>query len=155
MIITTDIASKTWSIDEEELGYSFIEIKFGFRDNNSLPVIFNNLSFGYQLNLDSEKISEDSRPLPGISYVSTDQNFIELFTVSELLIGKEYSLNVWAENNGERWENTFIFFNPTFPKPYESWNWDEDQNMWVSPVPYPNDDDIYIWNEETTSWDKV
>jgi len=38
------------------------------------------------------------------------------------------------------------------PKPYESWILDEDTCQWVAPVPYPEDDVMYQWDEETIDW---
>jgi hypothetical protein len=38
------------------------------------------------------------------------------------------------------------------PKPYESWTLNEDIALWDAPVDYPNDGELYMWNEETTSW---
>jgi hypothetical protein len=39
------------------------------------------------------------------------------------------------------------------PKPYASWILDEENGLWNAPVAYPDDDKIYIWNEDTLSWD--
>lgn len=39
------------------------------------------------------------------------------------------------------------------PKPYASWILNEFSCLWESPVPYPNDDNMYIWNEESQTWD--
>ena len=39
------------------------------------------------------------------------------------------------------------------PKPYESWTLNEESCFWKSPVPYPNDDKRYAWNEDTQQWD--
>jgi len=41
------------------------------------------------------------------------------------------------------------------PKPYSSWTLNEQTCNWESPVPYPNDENIYSWNEGTQVWDKV
>ena len=38
------------------------------------------------------------------------------------------------------------------PKPYPSWLLDEDTCQWKSPVPYPDFDKHYSWDEPTTSW---
>lgn len=38
------------------------------------------------------------------------------------------------------------------PKPYNSWILDEDKCLWESPIPYPNDGKIYVWNEEAINW---
>jgi hypothetical protein len=41
------------------------------------------------------------------------------------------------------------------PKPYASWTLNEDTFLWEAPTAYPDDDLLYEWNEETTSWDAV
>jgi len=41
------------------------------------------------------------------------------------------------------------------PKPYDSWILDEPTCTWEAPVPYPNDGNMYDWNEETQAWDIV
>jgi hypothetical protein len=41
------------------------------------------------------------------------------------------------------------------PKPFESWILNEDTCLWDAPVPYPDDDNKYTWNEETTNWDLI
>jgi len=38
------------------------------------------------------------------------------------------------------------------PQPYASWTLNEDTCLWDSPVPYPNDGNLYTWDESTTSW---
>lgn len=38
------------------------------------------------------------------------------------------------------------------PKPFASWTLNEETCLWNPPTPYPDDEKIYIWNEETTSW---
>jgi hypothetical protein len=41
------------------------------------------------------------------------------------------------------------------PKPFESWILHEETCQWDSPVPYPNDDKAYKWDEPTLSWIEV
>lgn len=41
------------------------------------------------------------------------------------------------------------------PKPYPSWLLDEETCRWYPPVPYPTDENRYLWNEETLTWDLV
>ena len=38
------------------------------------------------------------------------------------------------------------------PKPFNSWILNEDTCMWNPPVPYPNNGQLYIWNEQSQSW---
>jgi hypothetical protein len=41
------------------------------------------------------------------------------------------------------------------PKPFESWILNEEEIVWGPPVAYPEDEENYIWNESTLSWDLV
>ena len=41
------------------------------------------------------------------------------------------------------------------PKTYPSWLLDEDTCRWEAPVPCPDDDKVYVWNEATTNWVEV
>lgn len=38
------------------------------------------------------------------------------------------------------------------PKPFESWVLNEDSCLWEAPVPMPEDEQMYQWDEDTTSW---
>lgn len=38
------------------------------------------------------------------------------------------------------------------PKPYDSWILDEDTCTWQAPVPYPEDGEIYQWDEDNQEW---
>jgi len=54
---------------------------------------------------------------------------------------------------GFTYDRTLDAFIP--PKPFDSWTLNEDTCLWQAPVPMPDDGKIYVWNEETTSWDEV
>ena len=54
---------------------------------------------------------------------------------------------------GYSWDEGRDAFIP--PKPFESWVLDEDTCRWGAPVPYPNDEKVYLWNEESLSWVEV
>ena len=41
------------------------------------------------------------------------------------------------------------------PQPYASWTLNDTSCLWEAPVAYPDDGEMYTWNEETTSWDVV
>jgi hypothetical protein len=41
------------------------------------------------------------------------------------------------------------------PQPYESWTLNEETCLWECPVSYPDDGNMYQWNEETQTWDEV
>jgi hypothetical protein len=41
------------------------------------------------------------------------------------------------------------------PKPFPSWSLDEETCLWEPPTPYPDGDNFYKWDEQTTSWIKA
>jgi hypothetical protein len=41
------------------------------------------------------------------------------------------------------------------PQPYPSWVFNETSCIYEAPVPYPTDDLMYSWDEETTNWKEV
>ena len=41
------------------------------------------------------------------------------------------------------------------PKPFASWVLDETTAQWKAPVDYPTDGEMYLWNEDTTSWNLI
>jgi hypothetical protein len=41
------------------------------------------------------------------------------------------------------------------PQPYNSWTLNEDTCQWDSPVAYPTDDKMYLWDDATTNWIEV
>lgn len=38
------------------------------------------------------------------------------------------------------------------PKPFQKWILDEKTCRWISPVPYPSDNGIYYWDDESGDW---
>jgi hypothetical protein len=39
------------------------------------------------------------------------------------------------------------------PQLFPSWTLDEQTCLWQAPIPMPNDEHIYMWNELNQSWD--
>jgi hypothetical protein len=40
------------------------------------------------------------------------------------------------------------------PKPFESWVLDDTCN-WTAPTPYPTDDKLYTWDEDSQTWSEI
>lgn len=38
------------------------------------------------------------------------------------------------------------------PKPFDSWILNENTCLWESPIPYPNDGNLYEWDEQNKNW---
>jgi len=51
---------------------------------------------------------------------------------------------------GFSYDETNDIFMP--PKPHDSWVLDVATASWVAPVPYPEDGEIYTWDEENLIW---
>ena len=41
------------------------------------------------------------------------------------------------------------------PKPYPSWQLNAETCLWETPVPYPDDNNIHNWNEESQTWNEI
>jgi len=41
------------------------------------------------------------------------------------------------------------------PKPFPSWNLDDNTCLWTAPVPRPQDGKMYSWDEDTQSWSEI
>ena len=153
MIITGDIGKKNWIAEGLHTSHTTVYFYFSFRDNQSLPITFDDFSFGYTLYFGNQKISEIKKPTDGIKYISTDQEVFEVFAETHLGPEKTYTLSVWAKNSGETWKKDIEFTMPKLIGPYPSWIFNYEEQMWESPVPYPDiDDEIFYWNEEIQQW---
>ena len=54
---------------------------------------------------------------------------------------------------GYTYDSTRNAFIP--PQPYASWILNETSCLWEAPVAYPNDGNVYQWDENTTNWVEV
>jgi hypothetical protein len=72
-------------------------------------------------------------------------------------VWKQTSYNGTIRKNfagiGYSYDQTRDAFIP--PKPYPSWTLDEDTCLWEAPVAYPDDGQIYRWNETDQQWDLI
>jgi hypothetical protein len=98
--------------------------------------------------------------------VITDANGVEQEKLGNDFINKLYNTrDVWKQtsynNNfrknyagiGYQYDQTRDAFIP--PKPFNSWILNEDTCRWEAPVAMPIDENNYIWNESTLTWDIV
>lgn len=51
---------------------------------------------------------------------------------------------------GYRYDDTLDAFIP--PQPFPSWTLDESTFQWAAPVPYPDDGQPYLWDENALNW---
>jgi len=98
--------------------------------------------------------------------VITDSNGVEQEQIGVDFINKLYNTrDVWKQTSynrnfrknyagiGYQYDQTRDAFIP--PKPFNSWILNEDTCLWEAPVYKPQDDNQYIWNESTLTWNIV
>ena len=69
----------------------------------------------------------------------------------------------WIKNTSEKRVGVNYIYYPEYnkfssPKPYSSWILNNETFLWEPPTPIPSDyyeNDNYIWNEETQTWDEI
>jgi hypothetical protein len=98
--------------------------------------------------------------------VITDSNGVEQEQLGVDFINKLYNTrDVWKQtsyNNNIRKNFAAIGYQydqqrDAFiaPQPFNSWILNKNTWTWEAPIAKPDDNNIYTWNEQTLSWDKV
>ena len=150
-ILAKDNIKTGWQVEFENLAATWADLHIGFTEG--APVVeFKNLKFGYTLSQDNKTLKTSQFPPPNIRYIRTDQEYLVIERL-RLETETEYTLNLWAENAGERLETETTFTTPRPRRPYYSWTWDSGDKKWVAPIPYPQDGERYMWNEENQAWE--
>jgi hypothetical protein len=147
---TDNFKTGNWSLDTSEIGPTSNDLFITFTEE--APVItFKDLKFGYELRQDGNIKQYGVYPPAGVRYKRSDQEYLVSARL-KLETEESYSLFLWAENDGQRFEKEFNFVTPRPRQPYDSWTWNSTDKRWDPPVPYPDDGNDYTWDEETTSW---
>ena len=92
-----NLDNRIWKIDATELSNVFVDIFIGFESATN-PILFRNLSFGITILRAGQEFFITKFPKPGISYISTDQPFVETVRL-ELMPSTEYKIKLWCEEN--------------------------------------------------------
>jgi hypothetical protein len=89
--------------------------------------------------------------------IVAEQDFINSGTVGDSFLWVQTSYNGNFRKNYAGIGYTYDPARDAFiaPQPFPSWILNEDTCQWDSPVPYPDDDKMYTWDEETTNWIEV
>ena len=147
---TDNFKTGNWSLDTSEIGPKSNDLFITFTEE--APVItFKDLKFGYELKQDGNIKQYGVYPPPGVRYKRSDQEYLVSVRL-KLETEEPYSLFLWAENDGERFEKEFDFETPRPRQPYDSWTWNSSDKVWEASEPRPDDGNNYRWDEETTSW---
>jgi hypothetical protein len=86
--------------------------------------------------------------------IVAEQDFINSGQVGDSFLWVQTSYNGNFRKNyagvGYTYDKARDAFIP--PKPFESWVLNEDTCRWDAPTPMPDDDQRYMWNEDTQAW---
>jgi hypothetical protein len=143
--------TQNWEVTFEDLAPNYADLFIGFTED--APVVeFKELKFKYELKQGDNIKQYGVFPPANTRYIRSDQTYLVVERL-KLQMETDYQLYLWAENDGQAFEKTITFTTPRPTQPYDSWTWDGEK--WNPPVPYPTDDKLYSWNEETLSWDLI
>jgi hypothetical protein len=151
VLATLDLTSGDWTFNVAPESPS-PDFEIGFQENSGPVAQFKELAFGFTVVANGLPVLTKFYPVQGVRYVSTDQTYLTNDRVN-LASDDEVVLAVWAENDGERYEGQTTFTVPRPEQPYPSWVWEDGQ--WTAPVPYPDDDGLYVWDEDGQIWATV
>lgn len=108
-----DLDNKTWVANGSDLSHAFVDVTVGFR-SSTMPIVFRDLSFGVTLTNIDENLSETHNfPKHGISYIGTDQPYVELIRF-EWAKNTKYTISAWCSENNVLSENTWNLTTPDF-----------------------------------------
>jgi hypothetical protein len=92
-----------------------------------------------------------------INVITAEESFFDTFVDETAGTWIETKMDGSIRKNyagiGYTYDKTRDAFIP--PQPFPSWALNEETCLWECPVAYPEDGNIYNWNEETQTWDEV
>ena len=148
MIVTYDTATGAFVFDPGPLRPFGTNIEARL-ERHGHTVGFDGLSFGVAITRNGGAPETHAFPPPGVEYRSTDQNLLTTVPV-RWQPDDEVTLDVWITNAGITRTAQHSLTVPRPPQPYPSWAWDGAK--WIAPVPYPEGDGWYDWDEAAQGW---
>lgn len=107
--------TETFEFQENDLSPDYVDIFAGIKKHVDV-ILFNNLSFGYELKKNEQVISSKTWPEPGVVYLETDQEILDGDRVN-WEPSTEYKLIVWFNNWGQHYSGEHVIITPD-PIPY-------------------------------------
>lgn len=149
-----DTQTSEISFDKSKIGPYYCDF-IAALERHGQTVDIRGLSYGADVRVNGELVLEKSWPPKGVKYVSTDQNELVTERLTTFPPDAECEFSVWIKGRNGEYTGQTTFTIPRPEQPYASWVWNTDTLSWEAPVPYPEDDKFYTWEEETQSWVEV
>jgi hypothetical protein len=109
------------------------------------------LSFGATVTINDETALSIALPPPGVRYRSTDQDVLAVARVQPFPPDAECVVSVWVRTgDGREYQAETAFTIPRPAQPFPSWTWTG--TAWQAPEPYPDDGEMYQWDEDAGDW---
>lgn len=101
---------------------------------------------------DDDELNEDSYAHDDVIYRRTSYNTRGgvHYTNGQPSADQNKSFRKNYAGIGDAYDSARDAFIP--PQPYPSWTLNESTCLWESPVPHPNDDGVYAWDENNQQW---
>ena len=107
ILATYNICTQDWTIEKNTVVGYYIDLQIGFVDKET-PVVFNNVSLGFEFSQNSNNIQSFQYPPEGAVIHSSDQPYLVSYRL-ETEYSTTYNLKIWAENDGVYSETLYQF----------------------------------------------
>lgn len=129
-----------------------LEFDIKFKRGEEGSVYFEDLSFQVSIRETGETFQY---PPADTEYFFSDQDFLESGQFLGLIPGEDYTLDVKVAESGKIFEKALSFTTPLPQKPFESWTYSKETMDWIPPKPYPQDEKLYQWQEDSQEWEEI
>ena len=123
-----------------------------FTDGDADRLYPNALGFGWTVEVNGEETESLSWPPAHIVIRELTPSRVFPYWIAALP-DDEVTLSVWASVAGVRTDGQMVFTIPRPKQPFPSWTWED--GAWTPPVPYPDDGEMYGWDEDAQGWTPV
>lgn len=122
-------------------------------ENPDFPIYLTDFEFGFDYTADDDVSDSYSTKDLQVRFKKSNDSFIRSFPISKI-VGRDATLCFWTEFSDSLYEVQETFTYPRPIKPFPSSIWDEENYMWIAPVPLPEDHlkVDYWWDEEQMDW---
>lgn len=107
------------------------------------------LTIGVFVSVNGAQTLHRTWPSEGVKFSRTDQDVL-LTQRARWSPDDEVVIKAWLNIAGEEHTGMWNFIAPRPAQPYPSWTWNG--TAWVAPVPYPNDGQECVWDEDSQEW---
>jgi len=148
MIVATFDLTAGWTFDGEPAP----DLGIRFTDGDADRLYPDALGFGWTVDVNGEQAGTLEWPPTNIVIRQLTPSRVFPYRI-EAKPDDQVTLDVWASNAGIRVDGQTVFTIPRPKQPYPSWTWQD--GTWTPPVPYPDHDGLYVWDEDAAGWEPV